>query len=150
MNLADFQGIRRGLQINAVPVTSQARSVFEDALRQELLASGVFTDLEVGSTGEEEHLLVALGGYRADVRDDEVAGVVQRAWTEIAFDHWQAHAFLSDEGHVELQAATLDRPGGRYLTLHLVVQRTTAPVAAEGELPQQRDARSTGQSRVRV
>lgn len=135
MNLVAFQSLRRGLQLNAVPATSQVRSVFETALREELLASGVFTDLEVGSTDAADHLLVALGSFRADVTEDEVARAVQYAWSAVAFHHWQAHAFLTDDGHVEMQAATLDRPGGRYLTLHLVVERSPVPAAA---VPSQR------------
>lgn len=128
MNLAAFQGLRRGLQINAAPATSQVRSVFEDALRQELLASGVFTELEVGSTDAADHLLVALGSFSADADEEQVSAAVRSAWAAVAFHHWQAHAILTEDGHVELQAATLDRPAGRYLTLHLVVQRTEVPV----------------------
>jgi len=139
MNLAAFQTLRRGLQLNAIPVTSQVRSVFEDALRQELLATGVFTDLEVGSTDVDDHLVVALGTFRADATEAEVANAVQYAWASVAFHHWQAHAFLTDEGHVELQAATLDRPAGRYLTFHLVTERAAAPCTAipVGALPLQ-------------
>lgn len=136
MNLAAFQNLRRGLQMNAAPATSQVRSVFETALREELLASGVFTDLEVGSTDAADHLVVVLGTFRADAIEDDVARAVQYAWASVAFHHWQAHAFLTDDGHVELQAATLDRPGGRYLTLHLVVERSAVPVAA---VPAQRE-----------
>jgi hypothetical protein len=133
MNLVAFQSLRRGLQLNAAPATSQVRAVCEAALRAELLATGVFTDLEVGSTSAADHLLVVLGGFRADVSEDEVARAVQYAWSAVAFHHWQSHAFLTEDGHVEMQAATLDRPGGRYLTLHLVVERSAAPV-----VPQQR------------
>lgn len=146
MNLAAFQNLRRGLQMNAAPATSRVRSVVEDALRQELLASGLFADLEVGSTGVEDHLLVVLGSFRADVDDARVAAAVERAWAAVAFHHWQAHAFLTADGHVELQAATLDRPGGRYLTLHLVVERVAG---ADAALPRQR-AEAAGPALVSV
>lgn len=162
MNLAAFQNLRRGLQMNAVPATSRIRSVVEDGLRQELLASGLFADLEVGSTDAEDHLLVVLGSFRADVPDARVISAVEQAWAAVAFHHWQAHAFLTADGHVELQAATLDRPSGRYVTLHLVLERAAAlagavtadpvaadPVAAGSALPRQR-AEAAGPALVSV
>ncbi len=124
--------------MNAAPATSQVRSVFEVALRQELLASGLFAELEVGGTDAEDHLLVAIGSFRADAGDAEVAAAVELAWATVAFHHWQAGAFLVEDGHVELQAATLDRPAGRYVTLHLVAERLPAPVATDTVLPRQR------------
>lgn len=150
MNLAAFQNLRRGLQMNAAPATSRVRSVFEDGLRQELLASDLFADLEVGSTDAEDHLLVVLGSFRADVDDARVTAAVEAAWGAVAFHHWQAHAFLTADGHVELQAATLDRPGGRYLTLHLVVERAAVPVGADAVLPQQRTETAPVPERVRA
>ena len=57
------------------------------------------------------------------------------------FHHGEAQAFLTDDGHAEMQAAPLDRPVGRYLTVHLVAQR--APSTSSGQelatiLPPQR------------
>jgi hypothetical protein len=129
MNFAAFQSLRRGLQLNSAPATSQVRKVFEAGLREELLASGVFTDLEVGGTDAEDHLVVALGGFRSGLTEDEVLAAVEQAWGAVAFHHWRAAAVLTDDGHVELQAATLDRPNGRYVTFHLVVKRIGASVA---------------------
>jgi hypothetical protein len=141
MNLVAFQSLRSGLQRNATPATSQVRKVVEAGLREELLASGLFDDVEVGSGEDGERLLVALCTYRADVDDEVAAHGIERAWAALAFHHWQAHAFLTDDGHVEMQAATLDRPAGRYLTVHLVAQR--APSTSSGQelariLPPQR------------
>jgi hypothetical protein len=123
MNLVDFQSLRNGLQINAVPATAQVRGTFEVALREELLATGAFTDVEVGTTDEKDHLLVVLANHAAGLTEHEVSLAVEWAWSAVAFHHWQANGLLVEDGHVEFQAATLDRPGGRYLTLHLVSQR---------------------------
>ncbi len=142
MNLSAFQSLRSGLQLNAGPATSQVRNVFETALREELLASGAFVDLEVGSTDVADHLLVALGTSRHGIAQDDIVRAVERAWAACAFHYWQAHAFLTAEGHVELQAATLDRPGGRYVTVHLVAQEAAAPegLAPVTAMPEQRRA----------
>lgn len=133
MNLVDFQNLRNGLQLNAVPATSQVRRTFEVAVREELLATGAFTSIEVGSTDEKDHLLVVLATHAPGLTEDEVSLAVEWAWGAVAFHHWQANGFLMEDGHVEFQAATLDRPAGRYVTLHLVSQR--AAVATEDAVP---------------
>ncbi len=131
MNLAAFQILRNGLKMNAAPATAQARRAFETGLREELLATGLFEDIEVGSSDDADRHVVALGTYRADVDDDATVLAIQLAWAGLAFHHWEAHAFLTADGHVELQAATLDRPGGRFVTVHLIAQRAA-------EMPEQR------------
>ena len=138
MNLVAFQGLRNGLQMNAAPATSQVRRVLEVGLHSELLASGIFDVVEVGSSDDADRHVLGLCTYGADVSEDEVRWAIERAWSALAFHHWQAHAFLTDEGHVELQAGTLDRPGGRFVTVHLVAQRAAAPATAV--LPIQRRA----------
>ena len=133
MNLIAFQSLRNGLQMNAVPATSQVRKVLEVGLREELLASRLFEDVEIGSSDDADRLVVALCTYGAGVDDEVAAQAVGRAWSVLAFDHWESHAFLVEDGHVELQAATLDRPNGRYLTVHLVAQRAAVPAATGSE-----------------
>jgi hypothetical protein len=131
MNLVEFHKLRSGLQMNAGPATAQVRRTFETALREELLATGAFTSLEVGSTDEENHLLVVLATHVPGLSEDEVSLAVEWAWGAVAFHHWQAGSWLTDDGHVEFQAATLDRPAGRYVTLHLVSQRAEVPAGAQ-------------------
>lgn len=142
MNLVDFQNLRNGLQINAVPATSQVRRTFEVALREELLATGAFTSLEVGSTDEADHLLVVLATHAPGLTEAEVALAVEWAWGSVAFHHWQANGLLTEDGHVEFQAATLDRPAGRYVTLHLVSQAAhdVVPAGSTSLMPAQRVA----------
>lgn len=127
MNLAEFQKLRNGLQMNAAPVTSQVRAVLEVGLQEELAASGLFENIEVGSSDDPDRLVIALCVFRAEISDAEVALAVERAWSALAFHHWSAHTFISDDGHVELQAACLDRPGGRFVSVHLVAQRAAVP-----------------------
>lgn len=129
MNLVAFQTLRNGLQMNAAPVTSQVRKLLETGLREELIASGLFEEIEVECSDDRDRLVLGLCVFRSDVSDEEAALAIERAWSALAFHHWSAHAFLSGDGHVELQAATLDRPGGRYASVHLVAQRSVAPVA---------------------
>ena len=147
MNLAAFQSLRAGLQRNAAPATSQVRKIVESGLREGLLATGVFDDVEVGGSGDDDRLVVALCAFPADVDDLAAAVAVERAWSALAFPYWQAHAFLAEDGHVELQAASLDRPGGRYVTLHLVAQRAGAPAASGETVPAQRGLENAASAR---
>lgn len=135
MNLVAFQGLRSGLKMNAVPATSQVRRVVEVGLRSELLASGLFEVVEVGRSDDANRLVLALCTYNAGVTEDEARWAIERAWAAVSFDHWSSHAFLTEQGHVELQAATLDRPAGRFVTVHVVAQ---AAGLEETSLPQQR------------
>jgi hypothetical protein len=135
MDVAAFQSLRHGLRVNAAPATTQVRRIIERGLREELLASGVFMEIEVGGSDDADRLVLALATFGADVDDETVALAVERTWTALAFDHWQAHSLLVEHGHVELQAATLDRPAGRFVTVHLVAQRTAEAVLA---MPEQR------------
>jgi hypothetical protein len=136
MNIAAFQSLRNGLQMNAAPATTQVRKVIERGLREELIASGVFEDVEIGGSDDPDRLVLALGTFRADADDETAVLAVEQAWRALAFDHWQACAFLTEDGHVELQAATLDRPAGRFVTVHLVAQRALTPVLS---MPEQRN-----------
>lgn len=123
MKLGAFQTLRSGLQLNAVPVTSQVRALLETGLREELTAAGLFEAVEIEGSDDPDRLVLGLCVFRSEVSEEEAMVAVERAWTALAFHHWSAHTFLTDEGHVELQAATLDRPGGRFASVHLVAQR---------------------------
>jgi hypothetical protein len=127
MNLLHFQTLRNGLKLNAAPAAARVREVIETGLREELAAAGLFDEIEVGTSDDPDRLVLGLCTFRADVPDEEAAAAVERAWSALAFHHWSAHTFLTDDGHVELQAATLDRPGGRYVSVHLVAQRAALP-----------------------
>lgn len=129
MNLRQFQILRSGLQRNAAPVTSQVRKVLETGIREELLAGGVFEDVEVGSSDDPDRLVLALCAFRGEVSEEEAARALEHVWAAVAFHHWSAHAFLTQEGHVELQAASLDRPAGHFVSVHVVAQRVDSPAA---------------------
>lgn len=136
MNLDGLRSLRSSVQRDATPASSQVRRILEDGLREELLTTGVFTDLSVGGSSDPDRHLMVLGLFGSDLTEDEVADAVDRAWSEVAFHHWRAEAFLVQDGHVEFLALSLDRPGGHYVTVHLVVQRSTAPVVPA--VPRQR------------
>lgn len=130
MKIGAFQTLRSGLQLNAVPVTSQVRAVLETGLREELTASGIFEEVEIEGSDDPDRLVLGLCVFRSEVSEEEVMLAVERAWTALAFHHWSAHAFLTDDGHVELQAATLDRPAGRFASVHLVALRAAEAAGA--------------------
>ena len=138
MNLVAFQLLRQGLQANGAPASSQVRQAVGSALTRELEHRGVLEQLELGLTDEADHLLVVLGSFRPHLSEEQVVRAIEQAWDAVAFGHWESHAFLVEDGHVEFQAATMDRPAGQFVTLHLVVTRAEAPVPAEPTVPAQR------------
>lgn len=136
MNLTAFQLLRDGLQANGAPARAQVRQAAAASLHRELEHLGVLDEIEVGTTEQADHLLVVLGTFRSHLAEEQVARAVEHAWDAVAFGHWESHAFLVEDGHVELQGATMDRPAGDFLTLHLVVNRSD--VAAAPVVPSQR------------
>ena len=78
-------------------------------------------------TPDQDRLLVALCSYRGDLTEDEVAWTLEDLWADLGHSHWSAHSFLTDRGHVELQAGSLSGVAGSYLTVHLVAQAQELP-----------------------
>ena len=118
-----FQKLRGGLQLNVAPAPQQSRAAAVERLRSALATSGVFADVEVEPTADGDRLVVGLCRYSAEHEERHVVDRLARVWAEeLRLDGWDAHSFLVDEGHVEMQAATVHDDQSHYLSLHLVAQ----------------------------
>jgi len=146
MDLMAFQKLRGGLQLNVAPAPQPARLAAVDRLRTALATSGVFADVEVEPTADGDRLLVGLCRYSPEHEEGQVVDRLTRVWAEeLRLDGWDAHSFLIDDGHVEMQAATVRNDQSHYLTLHLVAQAdpglvgvAPTPVAPAPTVPEQR------------
>ena len=127
MNLTAFQKLRSGLRRHGAPLAGRDLLSFELRLRTALEEVGVFADVEVERTPDQDRLLVALCSYRGELTEDEVAWTLEDLWADLGHGHWSAHGFLTDRGHVELQAGSLSGVAGAYLTVHLVAQAQALP-----------------------
>ena len=144
MDLMSFQKLRYGLQLNVAPATQQARATAVEQLRSALVTSGVFADVEIEPTGDEARLVAGLCRYATEHSEDQIVDRLTRIWAaELRYSGWDAHSFLVDEGHVELQAATATADRSHYLTVHLVARADPTlvgadPAPAEPRVPEQR------------
>lgn len=140
MNLVGFQKLRSGFQVNATPASPGVLADFERQLRRQLERSVTFDHVEVEISADPDRLLVGLVSYDPALSESEVAWSLEHVWSRLEFEHWEAHAFLVEDGHVELQAGTLDGRN-QYVTLHLVAQAVAATAPA---VPAQRAADDAG------
>ena len=96
MNLTAFQKLRSGLRRHGAPVAGRDLLSFELRLRTALEEVGVFADVEVERTPDQDRLLVALCSYRGDL-----------TWLSPAFawNQWEEQSWLS-ASHVALRGAS--------------------------------------------
>ncbi len=96
------------------------------------IASGLFAKIEVEQTDNPDSLVIALCEYRPELAEQEIATRLEDIWRHaVAYQFWEAHTTFVDADHVEFEAATRPDSTGRYVTLHLVAQRTSVPAQRE-------------------
>jgi len=128
MNLLMFHRVRAAIQENASPGTGAELVSVETTLRDMLLASGVFEEVEVEHTDDPDQLVIALCQFRPFFTEADVARHLERIWGDrVSYPFWEAHAFHVENGHVEFEAATRQSSGGHYVTVHLVAQKASIP-----------------------
>lgn len=129
MQLGHFHTLRTGIQINASPASGHELASRETALRDMLLASGLFESVEVENTDDPDRLVIGLCEFRPELSEDEVARAIERLWDEGGrYPFWEAHALVVEPEHVEFEAATRAGESGHYVTVHMVATRARIPV----------------------
>jgi hypothetical protein len=132
MDLISFQTLRGGLQLNVAPAPQAPRAAAVERLRAVLATSGTFADVEIEATDDPDRLVAGLCTYSPDHPEADIVDTLTRAWAaELRYQGWEGHSFLVEDGHVELQAATVRADRSHFLTLHLVVQADPALVGMQ-------------------
>jgi hypothetical protein len=135
MELMQFQKLRGGLRINVSPAQGDTLEAVGARLRSLLMSSTIFGNVEVEITDNPDTLVIGLVNYRRELSEQDIVNYLEKAWTdELRYLGWDAHAFLVEDGHVELQAATMHGDASHFVTLHVVA---TAG-ATSGAIPSQR------------
>lgn len=117
-----------GIQVNASPGTGAELELAESNLREMLMESGVFEEVEVGHTDDPDRLVIGLCRFRPFYTERDVAERLEEIWSDrLRYPFWEAHAFRVEPGHVEFEAATRAGELGRYVTVHLVAQQARVP-----------------------
>jgi hypothetical protein len=127
--LIRYRRLRTAVQLSAGPEESRRLRELEVRLRDELLATRLFLDVEVGHTKDPDRLLIALCQFGPGVDEGIVARCLAWLWHEkLRYRLWEADAILVDDDHVELQGATRGETHGPYLTVHVVARRAKVPL----------------------
>ena len=128
MELVAYHQLRTAVQQNAAPGVGAQLSLIENSLRNELKASGLFTSVEVEQTEDPDKLVIGLCEFRPELDEQEVAKRLEDIWRHaVAYQFWEAHSTFVDTAHVEFESATRPDSTGRYVTVHLVAQKSYVP-----------------------
>jgi hypothetical protein len=128
MDLLNFHRLRTAIQVNASPGIGADLEVVEVNLREVLMASGVFEEVEVEHTDDPDQLVIALCQFRPFYTEQDVAVRLEEIWSDrVRYPFWEAHAVRTHDDHVEFEAASRIGPLGHYVTVHLVAQRAGIP-----------------------
>ncbi len=116
------------MQDNAFPAKEGDLAPVEQSLRDLLMASGVFEEVEVEHTDDPDQLVIALCKFLPYFTERDVARHLERIWADrVSYPFWEAHAVHVEDEHVEFEAASRHSSGGHYVTVHLVAQKAKIP-----------------------
>ena len=128
MDLMSFHRMRTAIQVNASPGTGTELERVEATLRDMLMDSGVFEDVEVEHTDNPDQLVIALCTFRPFYNERDVAERLEEIWADrVRYPFWEAHAIRAGDDHVEFEAASRASHEGHYVTVHLVAQKAEIP-----------------------
>jgi hypothetical protein len=128
MNQLMFHRVRTAIQTNASPGEGEQLEAVEGTLRELLMSSGVFEEVEVEHTDDPDQLVIALCQFRPFYTERDVAKRLEAIWGDrIRYPFWESHALRLDDGYVEFEAASRPSETGRYVTVHLVAERAGIP-----------------------
>jgi hypothetical protein len=128
MDMLQFHKLRTAVQVNAFPGSGVEVGTVESTLRGLLMASGLFEEVEVESTSDNDRLVIALCQFRPFFTEYDVAERLESIWgDQIAYPFWEAHTIRVEDGHIEFEAASRHSGAGHYVTVHLVAQKAGIP-----------------------
>ena len=128
MDLLQFHRMRTAVQDNAYPAKEGELEPVERSLRDLLMASGVFEEVEVEHTNDPDQLVIALCKFLPYFTERDVARHLERIWADrVSYPFWEAHGIHVEDEYVEFEAASRHSSGGHYVTVHLVAQKARIP-----------------------
>ena len=132
MNPLTFHRVRTAIQDNASPGRGAELTDVESTLRETLMASGLFEEVEVEHTDDPDQLVIALCQFRPFYTEGDVAARLEALWGErVRYPFWEAHAVSTAVDYVELEAASRSGDEGHYVTVHVVAQKAGIPSQRE-------------------
>jgi hypothetical protein len=134
MDTFSFRKLRTAVQENTRPADGRSVVALQGALREALLDSRLFSEVELGCTDDPDRMVIGLCRCKRRVSPWEAGRVMERLWRTASADStWEAHVVGSTESLMELEGAASVGHRGRYVTVHLVAQPSEwAAQAARG------------------
>ena len=128
MEMLQFHRMRTAIQVNASPGKAEDLESVEGNLRELLMTSGLFEEVEVDHTDDPDQLVIALCRFRPFYTERDIAARLERMWSDrVRYPFWGAHSVSTADGFVEFEAATRESQEGGYITVHLVAQQASIP-----------------------
>ena len=128
MELTTYKKLRTAVQSNASPAAEDDVRKLEQNLRDVLVSTGFFEDVEVDHTDNPDGMVIAMCTFPAQMDESQVAARLEQAWQDrLRFQFWEAHSTLVDAEQVEFLGATRTGSGGAFVTVHLVAQKGPIP-----------------------
>jgi hypothetical protein len=128
MELTSYKKLRTAVQSNASPAAEPDVRRLEQDLREVLVSTGFFEDVEVDHTDNPDGMVIAMCTFPSQMDRAQVAARLEQAWEDrLRFQFWEAHSTLVDDEQVEFLGATRTGSNGAFVTVHLVAQKDTIP-----------------------
>lgn len=128
MDLMQFHKMRTAVQGTADAGSGTELASMETNLRDLLMASGIFEDVEVEHTDDPNQLVIAMCRFAPEYSEGDIAAHLEALWDDrVRYPYWEAHTLVVDEAHVEFEAATRNSNIGPYVTMHLLAQKAHIP-----------------------
>lgn len=128
MDLMQFHKMRTAVQGTADAGSGTELASMERNLRDLLMASGIFEDVEVEHTDDPNQLVIAMCRFAPEYSEADIAAHLEELWDDrVRYPYWEAHTLVVDEAHVEFEAATRNSNTGPYVTMHLLAQKARIP-----------------------
>ena len=119
--------LRAALTTNLPPASGALIDAAASRLRQRLVSSVMFTQVEVEVTEDPKRLLVAMVHYKPGMPERQVSSFLEAVWiSELRLPGLDIFHFLAEDGHVELESVTGDQESGYFLSLHLIAVEGSA------------------------
>lgn len=144
MRLATFHQLRAAVQENGSPGAPKHLTEVAGKLCDMLSNTGLFEWFEVGTTDDPDRLVIGMCHLKPETSDIVAAQRLEAIWSNgLLRPNWGAHVVILEEGHVELEGATMVSDRGNYVTLHVLATKTRVP---EQRRPQGRHAQVPAQA----
>lgn len=128
MELIQYHKMRRAVQINASPGKPGDLADVAGRIRQSLMATGLFEDVEVDSTEDVDNLVIAMCTFPPQLTEAQVAARLEQLWEDrLRYPFWEAHTLLVNNDQVELEAASRTGASGHYITVHILAKKARIP-----------------------